>query len=349
MKIIYSGIQRENYNPDRGRSFEYGNFYLTLKTLPGIEVIEYPFDPIIQIGRKRFNQELLDLVEKEKPDLFFAFMLSDELDPAVLNEIKRLTTSVAWFADDHWRLWNYSRYYAPHFTWNITTWSKAPAAYADYGIKNVIRSQWACNTNEWKPAEVVSQDIDVSFVGQYNSSRGKIIEELRKAGVNVWVRGWGWPEGRLSHAEIIQAFARSKINLNFNTPPPLFNPRMFARIFFRRSLNKIVPSLRRLPQNISTWRHMSIPQIKARPFEILGSKAFLISACADDVEHYYADGKEIVYYDGTIKDLVDKINYYLPREEERRRIAEAGYERTVKEHTYKIRFEQIFKIIGLNR
>jgi len=94
---------------------------------------------------------------------------------------------------------------------------------------------------------------------------------------------------------------------------------------------------------------MSIPQIKARPFEILACRTFLISGYADDMNNYYEDGKEIVYYDGTITDLVNKIEYYLSHETERERIAQLGYERTVREHTYEQRFNELFAQMGLDR
>ncbi|MCR4328853.1 MAG: glycosyltransferase [Patescibacteria group bacterium] len=346
IKIIYSGIQAENYNPARKMSFEYSNFYNTLKDLPNVEVIEYPYDPIIEIGKKRFNEKLLDLVRREKPDLFFAFMFTDELDVEMLDEIKGITTSVAWFADDHWRLWNYSHRYAWHFSWVVTTWSKAPEIYRRYGITNVIRSQWACNPHAWKPVDI-ERDIDVAFVGQWNPSRAHIVEQLRKAGINVWTRGWGWPEGRLSHEEMVKSLSRAKINLNFNVPPSHWNPKMLARLLLRRSVGRIVPDVLNLKGNIESWFHMPIPQIKARPFEILACRTFLISGYADDMENYYENKKEIVYYNGQLDDLIGKIRYYLAHDDERENIAHAAYERTLREHTYEKRFREIFKKIGL--
>ena len=45
--------------------------------------------------------------------------------------------------------------------------------------------------------------------------------------------------------------------------------------------------------------------------------------------------------------MIDKIKYYLEHNEEREAIARAGYERTLREHTYEKRFNEIFKTIGL--
>ncbi len=344
LKIVYAGVQAENYNPGRMPSFEYSNFFLTLKNMKGVSVVECPYDPIIGMGKWKWNEKLVELVRNEKPDLFFAFMFSDELDAGTLDEIKNLTTSVAWFADDHWRLWNYSRHYAPHFTHAVTTWSRAPEIYKNCGVANVLRSQWAANVREWKPIGA-KHDIDVSFVGQYNPSRAEIIRKLREAGINVYVRGWGWPEGRANHEEILDIFSRSKIILNISDPPSRFSTKSLARLFLRRSQGSLRINLN-LIENFRSWQHMGIAQIKARPFEVLACKAFVLSSRADDIETYYEDKKEIVYYDG-IDDLIEKIKEYLPREKERGEIANAGYARTLRENTYEKRFTELFKVINL--
>ena len=49
-----------------------------------------------------------------------------------------------------------------------------------------------------------------------------------------------------------------------------------------------------------------------------------------------------------IDELIKKIKYFLPRDVEREGIARAGYERTIKEHTYEGRFMEIFSKIGLS-
>src|SRR3989344_1311373 len=121
LKIVYAGVRSENYDPKRRDSFEYVNFFTTLKNMAGVEVIEHPFDRILEVGKKKFNEELLEVVRREKPDLLFAFMYTDELDPAALKVIKEKTKtkSVAWFADDYWRFWNYSKHWPSYFTYVV--------------------------------------------------------------------------------------------------------------------------------------------------------------------------------------------------------------------------------------
>jgi len=347
MRIVFAGLENERYHPELGKTNEYNNFYLFLKSDPKNEVIYMPFDRILEVGKRAYNQELLDVVKHDKPDLFWAFMYTDELEHEMLDEIKKLTTSVAWFSDDHWRIDNYSRLYAPHFTKIITTWSKAKEKYAKHGVANVVRSQWGFNPDIYKVAPVQKQDIDVSFIGMKTPHRRKIIDDLRGAGIDVFVRGFGWNQGRVDFDEMLKIFSRSKINLNLNPPMSAVSLKSITQIFFRRRRKWIVPDLWHFLVNLRSYFQKKIPQIKARPFEITGSGGFCITGVADDMESYYIPDEEIVIYEDT-EDLIGKIRYYLEHEEERKAVQGAGYERALREHTYSARFDTILKELGLS-
>ena len=346
MKVLYSGVRFENYDSRRRHSFEYENFFKTFRAMPGVTVIEHPFDRILEVGKKRFNEELFELVSREKPDLLFAFMYTDELDPATLARIKDETStkSVAWFADDYWRFFNYSKHWPPYFSYVVTTYSRAVDWYRRAGFENVLLSQWGCNTETYRPLDA-PKDIDVSFVGQKKSGREAVIGELRRAGINVECFGFGWPNGKVSQDEMLKIFSRSKICLNLTDRKSLWDPSVLARIFLRKSITRVVPDFH-LIDNLRAWRHFPITHTHARPFELAGCGAFVISGWSHDIEKYYTAGKEMVFYH-SIPELVDKIKYYLPRDKEREVIAQAGYSRTIKEHTYKSRFKKIFTEIGL--
>lgn len=348
MHIFYCGLHYNYYDPQRGESFEHCTFYPSLARLPGVTVTYLSFDRILEIGRKRWNEELLEKAKREKPDVLFAFMFSDEFEPQALAEMKRYTTSVAWFADDSWRFWNYSRIWAPRFTWVVTTYSWMPELYRKVGQPNVIRSQWAADTAVYKPtlnSQPSMSNPDVSFVGSWSKARQKLISALRRAGVEVHCYGAGWPYGRISEREMLAIFSQSKINLGLNPPPGYWNKNSLGRLFFRRSRDRIVfdPHLLR---NLHSWFHRGVPQVKARHFEIPACGGFLMTSPADDLGSFYEIGKEIVVYDN-LEDLVKKIRYYLVHKEERETIARAGYERTVREHSYIRRFGEIFQKIGV--
>ncbi len=344
MKIVYSDLKYANYDLDSGFSFEHNNFYESLRKLPETEVIYFSYERILELGRDKGNEELLNLIRSEKPDLFFAFMFTDELIPEILDEIKKYTKSIAWFSDDHWRFDNYSRYYAPHFSWVITTYSKAVDRYKKIGIKNIIHSQWAVNADIYGSiTESVKKEIDISFVGAWSRPRQKIISALKNKGINVECYGSGWPNGRISLDKMVEIFSSSKINLALNPAPGYFNKNSLGRLLFKRFMNKIVLDFH-IWRNFKSFLHRGIVQIKARHFEISACGGFLMTAMADNLGDYYKIGEEIVAYKNT-NELIEKIKYYLKNDEERKKIAQAGYLRTIRDHTYQKRFAEMFKKI----
>lgn len=348
MKIIYAGIRSENYDSRRLESFEYANFYLTLKNMSGVETIEYPFDRIIEVGKKRFNSDLLDLAKKEKPDALFAFMYTDELDPRALDRLRGElgVKTIGWFADDYWRFFNYSKNYAPHFDRVITTYEKALSWYGRSGNVNAVLSQWAANPTilPRKYFPDGEERTDVSFIGQYKSSRAKILNKLAEMGIKVETHGFGWPSGKAGLEKVPEIIGRSKINLNLNERGGLMSPRVIGRIFFKRSINKLTPDFH-IADNFRAYLHFPTPHIHARPFELAGAGGFVVSGYAEGMEKYYEDGKEMVFYHD-FSELATKIKYYLNHPEERIAIRERGYERTIKEHTYEKRFRELFNQMG---
>lgn len=87
--------------------------------------------------------------------------------------------------------------------------------------------------------------------------------------------------------------------------------------------------------------------INYRTFETLGCKTFLITNYTHNLEKLFEIGSELVVYN-SFEDLEFKIKYYLENEEERSLIAERGYKRVKKDHTYFERAKKIVEIINEN-
>lgn len=74
MKILYVGVQKENYDPRRRDSFEYVNFYQTLKGMSKIpsagerggdvQVIEHPFDRVLEVGKEKWNEGSFEITSR---------------------------------------------------------------------------------------------------------------------------------------------------------------------------------------------------------------------------------------------------------------------------------------------
>lgn len=119
----------------------------------------------------------------------------------------------------------------------------------------------------------------------------------------------------------------------------------------RYSANKIVINTHRAP-NDNTYNQNSA-QITAvspnpRTFEIAASAALQIVDPRDDLAQFYVPGYEIITYDSP-EDLASKADYYLEHEEERQAIALRGLYRTLKDHTYVSRLNQLIDSIMKNQ
>lgn len=88
--------------------------------------------------------------------------------------------------------------------------------------------------------------------------------------------------------------------------------------------------------------------INYRTFETCGCKTMLLTNYTPGIEKLFDIGKEVVIYT-SIEDLDNKVKYYLENDNERNIIAEAGYQRAKKDHTYFERSKKIVEIINENK
>lgn len=72
--------------------------------------------------------------------------------------------------------------------------------------------------------------------------------------------------------------------------------------------------------------------VNMRCFEALATKSFLLTDWVPSIEDLFEDGKHLVLY-RTMDECIEKAKYYLAHDEEREKIAQAGYEHVLKNHT----------------
>jgi len=87
--------------------------------------------------------------------------------------------------------------------------------------------------------------------------------------------------------------------------------------------------------------------INYRTFETCGCNTLLLTNYTPNLEKLFEIGKEIVVYND-LDDLYEKVKYYLSNEKERAEIADLGYKRAKKDHTYYERSKKIIEIINEN-
>ena len=81
-----------------------------------------------------------------------------------------------------------------------------------------------------------------------------------------------------------------------------------------------------------------------RLYEATGVGALLITDWKKDLHEMFEPGKEVVAY-RTSEECVELIQYYMDHDDERKAIAQAGQERTIKEHTCYERTRELLDIV----
>jgi spore maturation protein CgeB len=349
LRVLFVALRHDYGVPERGDSFEYLNFFDTLSRMPGVDAHLFGFDEIMRAhGREKMNEMLLKTVGDLQPSVTFFFLFTDEIRKDSIRKLSSSgkTITVNWFADDHWRFRGFTRHYAPCFNWSVTTDRNSVPKYRRLGYENVILSQWGVNHYQYLPSGLPIK-YDVSFVGQVHSDREDLVSRLEKSGVRVDCWGRGWPNGRLSSDEMIRVFSQSRINLNFTASSAVLNRKAMAKII----VNRRADSSLHLRSPLGMWENALTllkpagTQIKGRNFEIPGCGGFLLTGAADGLEVYYLPGKEIAVFHND-DELIDSVRYYLAHEDERAAICRAGFDRTLREHTYEQRFRKLFHSIG---
>ena len=84
-----------------------------------------------------------------------------------------------------------------------------------------------------------------------------------------------------------------------------------------------------------------------RMFESTGRGGFTIYPRITGLEDLFTDEEIVLYEHGNLKDLKEKIDYYLEHDEERESIRIAGNKRTKADHTYVNRWSTILNKLGI--
>jgi len=81
-----------------------------------------------------------------------------------------------------------------------------------------------------------------------------------------------------------------------------------------------------------------------RLFEVTGAGSCLITDWKKNLDTFFEIDKEVVTYKST-EECIEKVQWLINHPEERKEIAKAGQKRTLRDHTFKQRAEQLNSII----
>ena len=265
-----------------------------------------------KIGLKAMNQEILEYVRNEKPKYVIWTSFYDDVQQLTLASIREAgTKTIGWFFDDDWRFDSYSKYWIPYLDYCVTNSPSAESKYESFGARVI---QTVPNTGialdvDWQDSQ---EEYDVSFVGSSKfANREQFIHAIRKREIHIDVFGEG-SSGYVSYKRMLQIFRTSKINLNF-----------------------------------SVGGSFGDRQIKGRIFQVCMAGGFLLTENTPGINKYFVIDKEIVCFEDP-KEMLEKIEYYLAHEDERRAIANAGWEKASREYSSSAMIAKVFDEVEKN-
>lgn len=182
------------------------------------------------------------------------------------------------------------------------------------GCPNVLYMPFAADTEIIQPPGANftinnNEQIGLSFIGNSDEKRLKVIREISanlkdRIDIKRAVFGLGWKN--------TDSFERC--------------PGVFAEEY--------LSVMHRSKINLNILRKQNEDSHNMRTFEIPAAGGFMLHEYSVDAAGFFEEGKEAEYYrDG--KECADKIIYYLNNDEERAKIAKAGYDKVISsDYTY---------------
>lgn len=243
--------------------------------------------------------------------------------------------TAVWFADDpYYTDWTCS--IAPHYDHVFTLELNCVTFYQELGCGQVHYLPFGVNPRLFHPKRTdTSYHKEICFIGVAYMNRVQLFDQMTHflASRDLLISGWWWDRlaqyPKLAHQIQLGTWLSSEDTASYyNGAQIVLNNH---RSHDDESYNK---NSRRIPAL----------SVNPRTFEIAGCGAFQLSDVRQDLGNYYVPGQEIATY-SSAEELMDKIAYYLIHEDERREIALAGLNRTMKDHTYQKRLMQMLQII----
>ena len=273
------------------------------------------------------SKEIYSLLKEKKVD--FTLVLHDYLTAAEVTEIKRISKApiAIWFPDA------------------VSNFQKSMFFVAGYDhlffkdkyLVETLKNEFNLNThympqccNPLKHQRVslseyerAYYECEITNAGNLYPSRAALLKNLTDYNIKLW----GLPPA---------------IWLKV----PELNHILMNKVVYNEEKSKAFSAAKIVLNNLHP---AEINGLNKRTFEVPACGGFQISTWRDNTKDLFEIDKEIICYK-TLGELKEKINYYLnpSNEGERSRIIEAGYKRTIEDHTYKNRLLDIFKTVGLN-
>jgi len=287
-----------------------------------------PFDPALESSPL---DKVFELAKDFKPD--FILHTKHELPAETFQELKRFTKIIQWYPDLVIPEW------LPSFVKSADIFFTMSEGLVEEFKKHNPGVFWLTQAFEpsffkihgISPKYLKTFSTDVTFVGNLGSKsyylqRRRYLKRIANEGFKF--KWWGLRMPR-----------------KFSTIPLILGKlgRSYGGKFVWGEEYAKVAQLSKIFLAFDAEPHIR-KSMSARMYTAVGCGAFYMCQHVDGIEEVLEPGKEIVTFQSE-QEMIDMIRYYLKNDGLRKKIAEAGKTRVLKEHTYEIRIGQMMKII----
>lgn len=267
------------------------------------------------------NKNLIRLVKNIQPDMFFFSAGTKIISPRTLRLIKAANIPIVIFNGTSPRsfLSDYEKTHIPFATLIVVNDPAHVKQWRELGAENVVSLPISAADPllHRRGPGVKKYSSDVCFVGTLTQERQKTLTQILSAKFTLRVWGLLLPgdtlaaelrpiyQGEAWGEKVVKIYHSAKIALNL------------------------------VDSSMPTGGNL-------RTFEIPGCGTFQLASVVNP--HWFTPGKEIAVFQSR-QDLLKKLQYYLKHERRRRAIAQAGFQKTHRLHTYEQRFTKLFTLL----
>jgi spore maturation protein CgeB len=317
-------------------------------------------------ARARYSERFLAAVRaahRASPlDLVLTYVSDSHLEPSAVDAVRDTVAPVVNFFCNNIHQFHLIRRTAPHFTACLVPEAEALRAYERAGATPLFFPM-AANPDVYRPLDLPRR-YEATFAGQRYADRATHLLALREGGVDAHAFGQGWrpdeappapapgtsrPRGGLPRALDLMREGKSPLRaardradwkkLRARHPGALHAPvtdEGYVALFSESAV-----SLGFLVLGDTHRARTPLRQVRLREFEAPMAGAFYLTEYLEEIGLHYDIGREIVCWRSE-EELLDLCRHYVRHEDERERIARAGRERALRDHTWTKRFRDLF-------
>jgi len=298
------------FNQRGGIVFRYSFVRKVLRAIPQLQ-------PLRAWGIDRMNRQLLKVATQYKPSILLVWN-GEKIYPETVRTIHNQgVITMNWFLDfmTHWPS---IKRIAPAYDFFFSPDQRVIEALREIGI-HAHHASFGCRP-VYEHFPEGPRPYPVTFIGSYGpqawTKREDFLTAIQQFGVYIWGPPV-WRHTRLKSC--YQGPAQGEVMMN------------------KYSQSKIAIDV--------PWDHLEADAVSIRPFEVTAAGACLFFYdIRPEMQRMYEADREYIPFK-TAEELRTKIQYYLSHPEALTAVARAGYQRSMRDHTYEHRLTGIIATV----